>query len=86
MKLKLNSKELFWALMDPKDLNAVIVLNGSNPAEEIDYDKLPTWAKKQIMSSAQSKMISTDPELKSDVVEKVTKKTSKVAKKATSKN
>jgi hypothetical protein len=65
MKVKLNKRELFWCLINPQDIEEIlIVLNESNPEVDIDFDKLPKWAKDQISSSAKLDKISTEPDLK----------------------
>lgn len=69
MKVKLNKKELFWCLINPQDIEEIlIVLNESNPETDIDFDKLPKWAKDQILSSAKLDKISTEPDVKATPV------------------
>lgn len=87
MKLKLNKKELFWSIIDPMNVeNVLVVLNEASPEADVDYDKLQSWAKGQIAAGVKSGKLSTDPEIKSEAAggtKKVTKKASgrkKVAK------
>lgn len=84
MKLKLNKKELFWSLIDPMDVEKVLViLNESTPEADVNYEKLPKWAKAQIAAASKTGKLSTDPEIKLEASKK--KVTKKVTKKATSK-
>lgn len=52
MKIELIKKENFWSLIDPDNLdNVVVIMNENAPSIEINFEKLPEWAKKQILSS-----------------------------------
>ena len=55
MKIELVKKENFWSLIDPENLdNVVVIMNENAPSIEINFDKLPDWAKNQILSSEES--------------------------------
>ncbi|MDD3412445.1 MAG: hypothetical protein PHY47_00430 [Lachnospiraceae bacterium] len=61
MIIKLNKSELFWSLINPIDVEDIIViLNESTPQANVDFDKLPSWAKTQIESSIKNRAISAD--------------------------
>lgn len=65
MKVKLNKRELFWSLINPRDLEDIlVVLNESNPEVDINYEKLPKWAQDQIDSSAKSGKIDLESGVK----------------------
>ena len=97
MIIKLNKSELFWSLINPVDVeDIVVILNESAPEAKIEFDKLPTWAKKQIESSVKDRKISTDEaipsaatakavELKAEVVVIESKNKKKASKKVTAK-
>lgn len=82
MKLKLNKKELFWSIIDPLNVeNVLVVLNEASPEADVDFDKLPAWAKSQITAGVKRDKLSTDPVIKSEAAgeKKVTKKVTKKA-------
>lgn len=62
MIVKLAQNEVFWSLVDPRDIEKVGVILNSNAREvEIDYDKLQVWAKEQIVNSVKLKRVMTEP-------------------------
>lgn len=79
MELKLSKDEMFWALINPADVNDVtLVLNQREPVQTVDEAKLPLWAKKQIVSSHKKGTIKSVPELVlADKKAKTTKKKAK---------
>ncbi len=80
MNLKLCKNELFWSLIDPQDIEKIGVILNANASEvEINYDKLPHWAKQQIVRSVTAKRITTSPVATLQATEK--SGTTKVAKK-----
>lgn len=77
MKIELAKSENFWSLIDPENIESVVViLNENSRTVEINYDKLQNWAKEQIEASEKSsKIIVTEkPEV---TVKKVTKSSTK---------
>lgn len=92
MNLELCKNELFWSLIDPQDIEKVgVILNANASTVEINYEKLPHWAKEQIVKSVKAQRIKTSPLATLQAVDKsgttkVTKKTKKkVAKKKVAK-
>ena len=72
MIIKLNKGELFWSMINPVDVEHILViLNESAPEATVEFEKLPKWAQKQIETSVKLKKISTEPDVASIAANKV---------------
>ena len=82
MKIELAKRDGFWSLIDPENVETVVVVMNENaPSIEINFDKLPEWAKKQVMSSEECGLIVIkDKPAKQQITEEEKKPKKKVAK------
>lgn len=79
-------ESIMWGLVNPLNSEEVLLwLTSENPSAEVDFDKMPKWAKHVLKISSKSRYIKTTPELKEDEPETDKKKVKKKAKKKVAK-
>lgn len=62
MKLELSKTENFWCLINPEDVqNVIVILNENAPVLDISFEELPLWAKQQIVDSELSGKVRSTP-------------------------